>query len=63
MDILKADNQKIIDERQSNFDLINWKSHKNYEIVKMTGFPEGTVCNFKRQKSEIKQAWVLQKVF
>ena len=24
------------------------------EIVKMTGFSEGTVCNTKRQKSEIK---------
>ena len=40
------------------------KGHKNCEIVKMTGFPKGTVRNFKRQKSEIKAnlgEWVLQK--
>ena len=30
------------------------KSHKNCEIMKMTGLSEVTVRNFKRQKSEIK---------
>ena len=30
------------------------KSHKNCEIVKMIRFPEDTVHNFRRQKSEIK---------
>ena len=38
------------------------KGHKNCEIVKMTWFPEGTVHNFKGQKSEIKASLCVAQV-
>ena len=39
------------------------QGHKNCDIVKMTGFPEGTVHNFKIQKSEIKASLGVAKSF
>ena len=46
-------NKYTMEDKARVIELIG-KSHKNCEIVKMTGFPESTVRNFKRQKSEIK---------
>ena len=46
-------NKYTMEDKTRVIELIE-KGHKNCEIVKMTGFSEGTVRNFKRQKSEIK---------
>ena len=46
-------NKYTMEDKARVIELIE-KGHKNCEIVKMTGFPEGTVRNIKRQKSEIK---------
>ena len=46
-------NKYTMEDKAREIELIE-KGHKNCEIVKMTWFPEGTVHNFKKQKSEIK---------
>ena len=49
----KKFNKYTLEDKTRMIEFIE-KGHKNYEIGKMTGFPEDTVRNFKRQKSEIK---------
>lgn len=46
-------NRYSLQDKAKVFELIE-KGLKNAEIVKQTGFPEGTVRNFIRQKDEIK---------
>ena len=46
-------NKYTMEDKARVIELIE-KGHKNCKIVKMTGLPESTVRNFKRQKSKIK---------